>query len=337
MPKTLSKAGFTLVELMVLCAILGILMAGFMQTMNHQMRLSKGADSDRQVIEIRNQIHTWLYDLNYCTQTFANQRSGENIPGIKNSPLANDYLSKVGDRFPGTDWTIQRMQILSKSDAMISMTSSGSAGSYYGGTFQDLNPSGHATAVLRVTLNRMGYNQNGQNVALSSGQDSGAYGTNQKTFDIPFTAIFGATLDTIGDFTVGDLFANSKLQGGDQSFDHYAATVYCNNCNRTDGKTQAQALTDYSGVTDTSLTYYESAASGIQGESGWGTPSPTCPTGTYAATYGATVLPLSAQVYCVPLEYTNGAGAAPYWVNGYVYNYELPILSCVTVDGKTNL
>jgi hypothetical protein len=99
--------------------------------------------------------------------------------------------------------------------------------------------------------------------------------------------------------------------------------------------TQAQALTTYSGVTDTSITYYETEASGIQGGKGWSRTGNCTAMGFHPITTGNNGA-FPNTTFCVPDAYSTG-GVGPFWVNGYVYNYDLPILSCVNSDGTTSL
>jgi prepilin-type N-terminal cleavage/methylation domain-containing protein len=176
-----SNAGFTLVELMVVAAILGILVVGSMQFMANQQRSIKTAELKGDLATARNLIASWLESKSICEATLSGMQNNSTQPITRiisqaadneaSPPIPERVEYALGQRIPTTSWTVNTLDLLSKDEAQ-AVTSSISG---------DQDGHGVATVLIRAVLQQV----KGVNTLVTATEDRGNYASVTKELYFP--------------------------------------------------------------------------------------------------------------------------------------------------------
>jgi|GEM_PF-5254320 len=176
-----NRGGFTLVELMVVAAVMSILIVGFAQFMSFQNRANQTAKVDSEVVDVRRLVSGWFQNKNVCTQTLMgfSPLASATITNVLRSRNPNDVLYQIGTRVPGTSWAVSSMRLLSRAEALqVSSTFDG-----------DVDPSsgiGYAMVEVKVRQLKLGSNT----LTYAANEDRGNYSAAEKTFYFNVQAAF---------------------------------------------------------------------------------------------------------------------------------------------------
>ncbi len=139
-----NRQGFTLVELMVATAILGILMVGFMQFMSFQGRSLKTTELKGELLVAKDLFTSYWKSKSICEATLGGRRAISEVPITK--ILSQIEPEKVeldlGKQIPNTNWKVTDMALLSNAQAQ-------AVDSAITGT---VDSDGVTTVVVKVTL-----------------------------------------------------------------------------------------------------------------------------------------------------------------------------------------
>ena len=286
------RAGFSLIEVMIVAGIIGVLSLGIVAIFQYQNKMSATGNNNAQINEIKSQIQSWISSNATCNYTFQGMRAGEYLIGFmgNNTGGPQDILYSVGvpsngtmgARFPGTNWAISSAQLL--------LGGTVAATPQTAGISPVVSSDGTGTGVLKVTL---------QLLTGTSGNATPVPGSQNN---------FGSTTKTLY-FSVPAVFGDAVL------------------------------------VQTTSCSSLDPSVSSPQGRCCWNCYSNVGTGATYAGDYGAQVGTVSASnpvyfsssynanlpaPYGCTADYSGAAGVSTFLGNCYIYNYNLPILSCNT-------
>ena len=290
-PSVLTNEGFSLIELMIVGAIVGILLVGVMSLFNYQSKVNQTGGINAQVNQIKAQIQTWISTQDSCDYTFQGMSAGQSIPAFKGSRTGTpaDNLLTVGPtgaRFPGTNWQIASATLLSAAQII--------GNPQISGIKPWVQSDGSATGVLQVTL-RLQEGALGSSSPVPAGKGSFMGGPTKTLY-----------------FTIPAVFGEAVLVN----------TAACNSLNTTLNETNGGrcCLNCPTNVT-TGATYASDYGATMGG-------SPAVPYNTatnpvhFASDYNSSAPPLYG---CA----TDNATSPPtYQGFCYIYNYNLRIMNC---------
>lgn len=212
---------------MIVAGISMVVLLGVMAIFNYQAKVSKTADVNSQIDDIKRQIQVWIGTQSSCNFTFKGMKNGDSLIGFKSKNDGNnsDYLLQTGQRFPATNWTIQTVQMLTASQ----VTSQ----------FPQFSPvvasDGTATGVLKVTLAQLqGSAMDSTNTTLQT-TPGGTFGSLSRIIYLPIPAIFGTPV-------IVNATSCSRLDPNDSS------GACCLGCTRPGGGTYSAYVTGLTGV-----------------------------------------------------------------------------------------
>jgi prepilin-type N-terminal cleavage/methylation domain-containing protein len=178
-----SAKGFTLVELLVTSAVLGVLVVGSMQYMAYQQRAIRTAEVKGDLVIVRNLIASWIENKSICDATFAgiSSTAGGTVQTIF-SRRADAVLGttdqvefNLGNQIPTTSWRVTNLRLLTLADAQaVSPSITGTA------------VDGIVTLLLEATLQQV--RSSSSNVLVNPNQDRGNYATVEKILHFPMRA-----------------------------------------------------------------------------------------------------------------------------------------------------
>ena len=176
--------GFTLVELMVTSAILGVLVVGSMQYMAYQQRVVRTAEVKGDLVIVRNLIASWIENKSICDATFAgiSSTAGGTVQTIfsrRADPAmgipADQIEFNLGNQIPTTSWRVTNLNLLSLAEAQaVSPSITGTA------------VDGIVTLLLEARLQQV--RSSSSNVLVDANQDRGNYATVEKILHFPMRA-----------------------------------------------------------------------------------------------------------------------------------------------------
>ncbi len=180
-----NNRGFTLVEVLVVSAIMGIMVVGLMQFMSFQQRSAKTAELQGDVAVVRNLLAGWLESKSICEATLLGLKNNDTVQIDEilrkrgATPSQNEVIMDLGFRFPGTNWRVTKMDLLSRAEAQ-------AYNSAFNGAVDD---DGVGVALIKVTIQQLRGSSNTQTVTAN--EDRGNYAAAEKTLYFPLRARFG--------------------------------------------------------------------------------------------------------------------------------------------------
>lgn len=182
-----ASAGFTLVEVLVVAAILGVMVAGFMQFMAYQQRVNRTGEVSSEIVQVRQLVSSWLESQQICTSTFGGLglNATNNVTEITRAE--NDVVYSLGQRLPGTSWAVTTMRLLNRAEAL-------AVSPAYNG---DVDDAGVGTGLFEVTVRQMRAGSNTETVNWN--EQRGNMAPVERVLHFPFRASFilGQLLDVI--------------------------------------------------------------------------------------------------------------------------------------------
>ncbi len=179
-----SAKGFTLVELLVASAILGVLVMGSMQYMANQQRAIRTAEVKGDLVIVRNLLASWIENKSICDATFAGMSStaGGTVQTIFSRRAdaamgipADQIEFNLGNQIPTTSWRVTDLRLLNLADAQaVSPSITGTA------------VDGIVTLLLEATLQQV--RSSSSNVLVDANQDRGNYATVERILHFPMRA-----------------------------------------------------------------------------------------------------------------------------------------------------
>lgn len=290
--------GFSLLEIMIVMAIGSILILGIAQMANYQSRISKTGELDKQLDDIKRQFQTWIFNQSFCDASFAGLRNGESPEGIRrNSIDPPDYIIKTGDRFPGSDWTIDSFTLLDRATIRDRFPQF-SAG---------VNDQGLGTGVLQVVLRQL--RRGTTNTKLEATEDTGAFKSIRKELFFPINAKFGHLINP--QVPVTAINGNMALLRSNEP-----SGFCCQTCT-----VPGQSYT-YEGLAS------QQPKSGVGPQTGLGTPSNPL---YFSSSADLPALPPN------PLPASTASGfSTPYYdFECYMYHIDYAIIECVSPSGAS--
>lgn len=204
---------------MIVVSIGSVVILGIMATMDYQNRVAKTGEISRQVDDIKRQIQAWLNNQAICDLTFGGLKQGELLAGLKTKEegTADDYLIKTGDRFPASNWTIQKMELMNYTNMKAMFPKFGAT----------VGSGGMGISVLHVELAQLAGASG--NKLMTAGQDRGSYATLSKNIYFPISAYFCSpepvTVMDCGDLdtsnTSGACCSNCNMPGAGMTWAKY--------------------------------------------------------------------------------------------------------------------
>jgi prepilin-type N-terminal cleavage/methylation domain-containing protein len=176
-----SNSGFTLVELLVASAILGILVVASMQFMANQQRSFKTAELKGDLATARNLLASWLESKSICEATLSGMKnnSTQSIAKIISQAADTEVTPQIperveytlGQRIPTTSWAVTNLDLLSRTEAQaVSSSFSG---------VQEGN--GVATVLIKAVLQQV----KGTNTLVTATEDRGNFASVTKDLYFP--------------------------------------------------------------------------------------------------------------------------------------------------------
>ncbi|MBU6154203.1 MAG: type II secretion system GspH family protein [Bdellovibrionales bacterium] len=174
--------GFTLVEILIVSAILGILVLGSMQFMQFQQRNIRTMEVKGDLVTVRNLLAGWIENKQICDATFVgmsgtsggvvttifSRRADAAVPGSTNVEEFN-----LGNQIPTTSWRVLNLDLLSQAEAQqVDPNLTGNA------------VNGIVTLLLRARLQQV----RAGNVLVNANQDRGNFASVTRELFFPFRA-----------------------------------------------------------------------------------------------------------------------------------------------------
>jgi prepilin-type N-terminal cleavage/methylation domain-containing protein len=112
--------GFTLVEVLIVSAIMGVMVLGLMQIMSWQQRVNKTGEVNAELVDVKNFIQGWLYNKPICDATLRGRSNSDTVPidaiYRRRFPTPEKVID-IGDALPGKQWAVAGITLLSRSAA----------------------------------------------------------------------------------------------------------------------------------------------------------------------------------------------------------------------------
>jgi prepilin-type N-terminal cleavage/methylation domain-containing protein len=172
MRKRVGCRGFSLVEMLVVVGVMSIVILGFAQLLEYQLRATKGTEVSNEFQDLKRQFSQYIASPGICTETFRGFAPGAQIDRILYDSGTVFYNVAEGKPFPGSQWVITSMRLMRPDELP--------AGNALGFPVMPTDSNGVSTGVLEVRAE-----------LSASAKAKGAATSDQKTFYARFNGYFG--------------------------------------------------------------------------------------------------------------------------------------------------